>query len=119
MYRHFRSRLGPPFCGQENAGTAPNGYPNDGLLDIRFSYGGRNVPAQQLEYVATPDARSPFIPMSINRCDVSGDVDDFGGWCANTPLELERTTVGTSGGYAAPGYVLSPNGEEIYLYAFK
>ena len=93
--RHFRTSLTSPGCGKNNAGHPPNGFTNDGLVDVRFLIGGRHVPSPQLEYVQTLDARSPWIPLDVNRCEVTGDVDTFGGWCANTAEDLQHTSVGT------------------------
>jgi hypothetical protein len=117
IYRHFRTSLQSPGCGKNNAGHAPNGFANDGMLDVRFLHGGRKVPAKTFEYVDTWDARAPWISLDINRCQVAGDIDTFGGSCDNNnPEELRKTTTGTGTLYMSPGYLLSANGEEIYIF---
>ena len=94
---------------------------NDGLLDLRLLHGGRwsdgELALRSLNYTAAWNARSPYVPLGINRCAFEGSVFQTGGWCSATDGSLASTSVATSRLYMGHGYLVSANGEEIYQYA--
>ena len=94
---------------------------NDGLLDLRLLHGGRwsdgELALRSLNYTAAWNARSPYVPLGINRCAFEGSVFQTGGWCSATDGSLASTSVATSRLYMGHGYLVSANGEEVYQYA--
>ena len=108
MYHHFSS-------------SAPYGFGNDGILDIRL-VSTRDVKSTtanaNLTYPNAPNGRSPFVPLGVTKCGADASRPGVpGGWCsigANSTA-LRETTVDTSAMYMANGYLVSNDGAEVYL----
>lgn len=104
MYAHFDS-------------SAPFGFSNDGLLDIRLltSRDGYNlsyVPASRNK------GRSSYVSLGVNRCGSNASTPSVkGGWCSPFTGIENSTSPDTSGMYMASGYVNSLDDTEVYLYA--
>lgn len=96
-------------------GHNPNGFGNDGLLDIRLVV---SRDGQTVGYPPAPDARLPFVDLGINSCgDVNQQPSTPGGWCDPTSAEvMQHTAVDTSAMYMASGYLPSTDGGAVYLY---
>ena len=97
---------------------------NDGLWDTRLvvSRDGRSLhyPGSAVRNPAGPDhspakearnARRPFVPMGVNKCQFLGSPDDVGGWCSYFPESeaesFEASSFDTSFNSLVRGYVLS------------
>jgi hypothetical protein len=105
------------FPSYNNASAAPYpGLDHDGILDIRFMYAQSSAPGAPV-YVDALNGHSPFISLSINRCDFRGAPTQFGGWCNPNSTDLQRTTPGTSMSYFSPGLIIDSRQEEIYLFS--
>ena len=103
MYSHFSA-------------TAPYGFGNDGLLDIRLTYS--NDIMENISYAQADNARSPFVSLGINTCgSLKHSPDVKGGWCNVTSGILANTSFDTSAMYAASGFIFSPDGEEVFMYS--
>ena len=103
MYHHFTS-------------SAPFGFGNDGLLDIRLvvSRDGAHV-----NYTTAENGRSPWVPLGVNKCGPGAHApDNPNGWCSpKTGIEAGPTAFDTSAMYMASGYVPSNDGDEIYFFS--
>ena len=75
--------------------SAPWGFGNDGLLDIRLlvSRDGENI-----SYTSTANARQPFVPLGVNDCGASTP-SVHGGWCSPYSGVEARTSFDTSAMY--------------------
>ncbi len=123
------------FPGNDTHVGPPNGRSNDGLLDTRMLVAPADLPADELSPsllpAATPMAvpmanlsyaadgsRAPFVSLGINRCGASRSTpSQSGGWCSPTDgVSLRHTSIDTSGTWMAPGYIPSPDGEQLHLY---
>jgi hypothetical protein len=106
----------PSFFQQFVEWKGPYGMPNDGLLDIRLLVADSNL--DKPHYVdSARNAHSAVIGLDVNRCPFSGSTLQRGGWCNIENGALAKTSRATSARYAAPGYVESESGEEIFIYA--
>eukprot|EP01048_Picozoa_sp_COSAG05_P009176 COSAG05_NODE_736_length_7639_cov_70.224005_5_plen_712_part_00 len=126
FFHHFKSCM--PWKGDVPGlphvpGLAPNGFCNDGVLNIRLLYNldtsrWVNHSTSQLKYVDTANGRSPFVGFGLNTCGPHATSPTVrGGWCGSKNGELEKTSSSTSGGYMVVGAVESLDGTEVYLYA--
>ena len=107
--------------------SAPiSGIPNDGLWDTRLVVSRGGVDAN-LSYAGGPvfgnearNARRPLVPMGVNTCQFEGSVDELGGWCSYWPTDSGESFVhssfDTSYNALTRGYVVSPDGQWLYLY---
>ena len=60
--------------------TAPFGFGNDGLLDIRLVVSRDGA---QVGYSSAKNARSPWVPLGYNKCGPGAHApDNVGGWCS-------------------------------------
>eukprot|EP00656_Telonema_subtile_P000700 TRINITY_DN10339_c0_g1_i1.p1 TRINITY_DN10339_c0_g1~~TRINITY_DN10339_c0_g1_i1.p1 ORF type:complete len:490 (-),score=83.31 TRINITY_DN10339_c0_g1_i1:293-1762(-) len=101
MYRHFAHN--------------PFGFGNDGLLDIRLLV-SRDGGKSGLRYTPAPNARSPFVPLGVNRCGASSPTA-VDGWCSPVSGVEASTSFDTSAMYMASGYLNSLDKQSLYLYS--
>lgn len=93
--------------------TAPWGFGNDGLLDIRLIV---SRDGEHLNYTSTANARQPFVPLGINDCGASTP-SVRSGWCSPYSGIESHTSFDTSAMYMASGYIPSADGHELYFYS--
>lgn len=124
VYTSSATRLGDDYGGRllfmpsfyfHFTSTAPWGYGNDGILDVRLLTASNASTSPQ--YVPARNGRAPFMSLGPNSCVFSGSVDDRGGWCSATNGDLAKTASDTSARYAAAGIVTSLDGSKQYVFA--
>ena len=90
------------------------GIGNDGILEGRLavSRDGRTA-----KYVDAPNAREPFLPLGVNRCDELQPAEYPAGveWCANDAT-MGKSDFDASEIYTAAGYALGDGGESVIVY---
>lgn len=90
------------------------GTGNDGILEGRLAVSRDGHTAK---YVDAPNARGPFLPLGVNRCDELQPAKYPAGveWCANDAT-MGKSDFDASEIYTAAGYALGSDGESVIVY---